>query len=1130
MGGSASSLLDESKCAYIRGKTEAVIKNFSPHYRRQYAVAFCKHVQDELEQHRDSQSRFLKTKPPLEAGTVLYEAELLHFAEDLKKWKDRYVVIRNDYTVDCFESKEAYQKGASPKYHILPAGGKVLTSEEDYNLLSDKHFPDPVGSSEKEVAQAFVQLPKEFPVYLWQPFSRHSYYCFPEPEAQRRFSAMLGDCVRHSNHDFLKQTTYEVQAFLEAIQFFRQEKGHYGTWEMITGNEKEILSNLVMEELLPNLQTMILPKMKGKRNDRKRAWFSIVEETYGLVQQQVAEGLSTLKEECRDFAKSLEGTIRSDMDQILNSKNFLAGKINATVSEPAQKCCTENIQPFLTSILEELMGPVSSGFTEVRSLFDKEVNEIIQDFQKTNDIMKLKENVDQLMNLPFNSVKMEPCYLKVNLLQELLQDLKSRFKVYHIDFVIQRTQNFMQELMENAVYTFEQLFSLSPQADSVKVATTIEKVKLRVLKQYDYDSSTIRKKIFQEALVQITLPTMQKTLASTCKPELQKYEQFIFADYTSVIQVENVYEEILYQTLLEETLKVIKEAAIMKKHNLFEDNLNLPCESVSSLTDLKTPSGSAQTTPAKKPSTARAEMSDTEAQSDETLIVTGKIPWEKDADYRKSSDKEAVTSVNTAGDQASKSEEVISTDIGKKEESLSATLTKQEVAEEKSSLENKDSVKAECVVNTEKELKTQEEAAEEKVACGTETAVKDFGGSLKKELKVHEEAVEEKVTSESQTAMDAAFVGGIEKESKAQEELSEIKLTSPHDNVAEAEILGNAEEKIKVEKEISEKLSQRENVVGTRFEEDSNKESSDQGASTETRVIAQDENTGKEGFGDNPQKESRLKEKSCKSPDDVNEIKSLLMVAVEIPADTPAENIKEICEDEILKLQQHNKEDELSKMAAAEIQVSQTMMNKDTAECTEFKEDQSSSSSLGTDGMNLVNVSKGACNMAQAEWLVESSDTPQEVKAEVEMKQSIWYTGVRSCGSDRLQSEEHTENVSKGKRLDGEEGGTGNNHAVPVEAGTEGFFHNPAENADTMQVPVLDTENPTGLLDVPVSLVPEQSKVSAKEVTGDTEASGGEGQPEDESSSHRETKSTEVKDVFTEENREDSYAQQNSEE
>ncbi|KFP14332.1 Protein Niban, partial [Egretta garzetta] len=1097
------------------GKTEAIIKNFSPHYRRQYAVAFCKHVQDELERHQDSQSRFLKTKPPAEAGTVLYEAELLHFAEDLKKWKDRYVVIKNDYTVDCFETKEAYQKGASPKYHVLPAGGKVLTSAEDYNLLSDKHFPDPVGSSEKEVAQAFVQLPKEFPVYLWQPFVRHSYYCFAEPEAQRQFSAMLGDCVRHSNHDFLKQTTYEVEAFLEAIQFFRQEKGHYGTWEMITGNEKEILSNLVMEELLPNLQTMILPKMKGKRNDRKRAWFGIVEETYGLVQQQVSEGLSTLKEECRDFAKTLEGTIRSDMDQILNSKNFLAGKIKATVSEPAQKCCTDNIQPFLASILEELMGPVSSGFTEVRSLFDKEVNEIIQDFQKTNDTTKLKENVDQLMNLPFNSVKMEPCYLKVNLLQELLQDLKNRFKVYHIDFVIQRTQNLMQELMENAVYTFEQLFSPSRQADSAKVATTIEKVKLRVLKQYDYDSSTIRKKIFQEALVQITLPTMQKTLASTCKPELQKYEQFIFADYTSVIQVENVYEEILYQTLLEETLKVIKEAAVMKKHNLFEDNLNLPCESVSSLTDLKTPSGSAHTTPAKKPSTTRAETSDPETQSDETLIVTEKISWEKDADDRQSSDKEAVTSVNMAGDQASKSKEVVITDIGEIRESLPATHAKQEVAEEKIVLKNEDTVKAECVVNTEKELKTQQEAVEEEVAPGTETAGKDIGASTKKELKVHERAVKEKVTSESQMATDAAFVGGTEKESKAQEEVFEIKLTSLHDIVTEAEIVGNTGKKIKVEKE----LSQSENVVGTGFEEDSKKESNDQGMSTDTR----DENTGKEGFRDNPEKESKSEEKSCKPPDDVNEIRSLLMVTVEIPADTPAENIKETCEGEILKLQEHYKGNELSKTAAAEIQVSQTMMNKDASEGTEFKEDRPSSSGLGTDGTNLKNVSEGGCSMAQAEWLVESSDAPQEAKAGVDIKQSVWYTGVGSCQSGRLQPEEHAENLSEGKILDGEEGGAGNSHAVPVEVGTESFFHNP--------VPILDTENPkTGLLDVPVSSVLEQGEVSAVDVTGDREADEGEGKPEDDSSSHTEIKSTEVKDIFTEENREDSYAQQNSEE
>ncbi|XP_032459229.1 protein Niban 1 isoform X2 [Phocoena sinus] len=587
MGGSASSQLDEGKCAYIRGKTEAAIKNFSPYYSRQYSVAFCNYVRSEVEQQRDLTSQFLKTKPPLEPGTVLYEAELSQFAEDIKKWKERYVVVKNDFAVESYENKEAYQRGAPPKSRILPAGGKVLTSEDEYGLLSDRHFPDPIASSEKENMQPFVVLPKEFPVYLWQPFLRHGYFCFQDAAEQRKFSALLSDCIRHLNHDYMKQTTFEVQAFLEAVQFFRQEKGHYGSWEMITGDEVQILSNLVMEELMPTLQTDILPKMKGKKNDRKRAWFGLLEEAYNLVQHQVSEGLSALKEECRALTKGLEGTIRSDMDQIVNSKNFLIGKIKAMVAQPAERSCAESVQPFLASILEELMGPVSSGFSEVRSLFEKEVDELSQNFQTTKDSAQLKEHLDWFMNLPLDSVKMEPCYSKVNLLQEHLQDLKSRFRFPHIDLVVQRTQNYMQELMENAVFTFEQLLSPHLQGEASKTTAAIEKVKLRVLK------------------------------------ELQKYEQFIFADHTNMIHVENVYEEILHQILLDETLKVIKEAAILKKHNLFEDNMALPSESVSSLTDLKTPAGSNQASPARRASAILPEVPDSEILSNEVFQESG---------------------------------------------------------------------------------------------------------------------------------------------------------------------------------------------------------------------------------------------------------------------------------------------------------------------------------------------------------------------------------------------------------------------------------------------------------------------------------------------------------------------------
>lgn len=45
-------------------------------------------------------------KPPLEPGTVLYEAELSQFAEDIKKWKERYIVVKNDFAIESYENKE----------------------------------------------------------------------------------------------------------------------------------------------------------------------------------------------------------------------------------------------------------------------------------------------------------------------------------------------------------------------------------------------------------------------------------------------------------------------------------------------------------------------------------------------------------------------------------------------------------------------------------------------------------------------------------------------------------------------------------------------------------------------------------------------------------------------------------------------------------------------------------------------------------------------------------------------------------------------------------------------------------------------------------------------------------------
>ncbi|XP_042574118.1 protein Niban 1-like [Cyprinus carpio] len=590
MGASSSSLLDESKISYIRGRTEAELKNFSPHYRRQSCVAFFCHLKEEVEQHRAGQAQLLKQKEAPQASEVLYEDSMLYF-DDNRKWKERFVVVRVDHSLELHDSQESYTKGTPARHKLLPTGGTVLTSEEKYTAVVDKAFPDPSGLKE-EPSVPMVAVPGPLPVYLRLPYRRDSYFCFQQEEKRARFVSILNDCIRHQNQDYLKSMECEVQAFLKAIHFYRQEKGHYESWDMLVGTDCQVLANLVMEELLPSLQTELLPKLKGKKADRKRVWFVTVEATYELVHEQLREGLESLKNECREATKQQEALIRSDMDQIINSQTFLETKLQALVSEPAVKYCSESVAPYLTSILEELMGPVSAGFQAVRLLLEDELTRLCKDFPQGGVTEELQSALQQV-----GRDRMEDCYQHVNVLKEQLQELRNRFKFSNSTRVVHDTQSQMQQLMENAVYTFDLLLQSALKDKPDKQASVMEKAKLRVLKQFDYDSSTVRKKIFQDALVDITLPAIKRNLAPACKTELQNFEQFVFADYTNFVQVENVYENILLNLLNNEVNKVVKEAASLKKNNLFADSTDLQCVSQSSLADSRTPPLSAPSSP-----------------------------------------------------------------------------------------------------------------------------------------------------------------------------------------------------------------------------------------------------------------------------------------------------------------------------------------------------------------------------------------------------------------------------------------------------------------------------------------------------------------------------------------------------
>uniref|UniRef100_A0A673X1T4 Niban apoptosis regulator 1b n=1 Tax=Salmo trutta TaxID=8032 RepID=A0A673X1T4_SALTR len=545
---------DHCVCA---GRAEAELKNFSPHYRQQYFVAFFSQLQEEVEQHKETHTQLLKQRP-LRPEEVLYQDSVLHY-DDSGKWKERFVVMRANHSLECHDNQESFSKGVPARQRLLPTGGVVLTSEEKYTALVDKAFPDPKCLKEETSPPMVVVPPGQFPVYLRLPYRRDVYFSFPQEDRRATFLSILTGCIRHQNHDSLRRSSCESQAFLKAIHFYRQEKGHYESWDMLVGCEEQVLANLVLEELQPSLQTELLARLKGKKAGRKRVWFTTLEAAYHLVQDQLREGLKGLKEECKETARSHEALLRSDMDQIASSRTFLQAKLQASVSDPAVKFCSENVSPYLASILEELMSPVTGGFQGLRLLLEGEINALCVSFPEGGG----QEGLNQVRG----------CWWSKSWSSSLL--------------------------MENAVYTFKLLLQSSLKDNPSNLTSAMEKAKLRVLKQYDHDSSTVRKRIFQEALVDITLPAIRRNLAPAHKPDLQKLDQYIFADYTNFIKVENVYEDILLNILTIEVDKVVKEAASLRKNNLMVDSIDLQSASQSSLADSRTPPLSAPASPAK---------------------------------------------------------------------------------------------------------------------------------------------------------------------------------------------------------------------------------------------------------------------------------------------------------------------------------------------------------------------------------------------------------------------------------------------------------------------------------------------------------------------------------------------------
>uniref|UniRef100_A0A667XG22 Niban apoptosis regulator 2b n=1 Tax=Myripristis murdjan TaxID=586833 RepID=A0A667XG22_9TELE len=560
----------------LRTRTGEVMGEFGRLYEQQYSVALFNKVRFDIEGGGGPQAQLLHRKIPLENKSI-FSGSLFQYLEENKKWRTRFLFVPDSYIVNYYDNKASHDKGLHPKGTINCAGYKVLTSMEQYLDLISNSLP---GVKAKVGSSPFLKCATQFPLILWHPYGRHYYFCVVTEKEQQKWHAVFQDCVRHANDGLSEENKVQTPAFTDAVRLYRQAHGHYGTWDMMCGVPSQILSNLVMEGLLPELRELISPRLKGKMHERQRNWMLISDAVYSLVQRQCQAQYEAVVQRCEAGRPVLEASIRTDMDQIITSKEHVTNKIRAVVLPKAEKLLKVSIQPYISSILDALMEPTSRGFSEVRDVFFRELVDMSKNTLNEGTKETVAEHMEKISMLAFHPVKMQSCYEKVEQLS--LEGLQQRFDVSSPSVFVQRAQILMREQMDDAVYTFEQILHQSLESQGTEgLCKTIQRCQDRVIKKFDYDSSTVRKRFFREALLQIFIPYMLKQLSPSCASviimdhELPRFQELIFEDFSRFILVENIFEEVVLHSVMKDIMMAVKEAAVQRRHNLYRDSIVL---------------------------------------------------------------------------------------------------------------------------------------------------------------------------------------------------------------------------------------------------------------------------------------------------------------------------------------------------------------------------------------------------------------------------------------------------------------------------------------------------------------------------------------------------------------------------
>ncbi|CAD7685375.1 unnamed protein product [Nyctereutes procyonoides] len=533
MGGRPSSPLDKRQQQHLRGQVDALLRNFLPCYRGQLAASVLRQISRELEPREPAGCQLMRSKKLPRVRE--HRGHLTQLGGHPPRWQPIFCVLRGDGRLEWFSLREEYENGGHPLGSMTLTGYTVLTSQREYLHLLDTLCPVSSGDHTQEEPDPLLETPVTFPLFLQHPFRWHLCFSAASREAQRAWRLALQGGIRLRGTDPPGRPRSPLP---------------------------QVLTGVLMRELLPALRAQTLPGLRGAGRHRAWAWIELLDAVHAAVLAGASAGLRAFQPEKDELLTVLEKTIRPDMDQILRQRERLEGRLRVQVQGPLESCLRRKVDTQLSLVTQKLLSTMEAVLSAVRTLLAQAMDRLSRHLRGSSSGTWLRKEVYSFGEMPWDPELMQTCYREAERSQGRLGQLVVPFGFSGTRSLMFGAQDLAQQLMADSVATFLQLADecLTTALDCTQAAQQLEKVRGRVLKKFQSDSSSAQREFIRGWLLCIFLPFVLSQREWSCKVDLLEFEGDVLAVGSPALTLEGIYEDIVQGVLLQRINGELKKA------------------------------------------------------------------------------------------------------------------------------------------------------------------------------------------------------------------------------------------------------------------------------------------------------------------------------------------------------------------------------------------------------------------------------------------------------------------------------------------------------------------------------------------------------------------------------------------